>query len=192
MESTEAGSEEPCAPDRGAQHCKTAEDHKTDAHDWNCGHGKRAAGDDARAIEQSAMWLAAPIAGPSVKREGEKCAGDQWRKKSECNFAAGAGETGKPRRLAFQKIESSAMAKASRPSPSQTRSQAKAEGWRAANQAAPRAVRPRTTCPQPETAVNDAERSMVSRMKRRSPMGSASAARAGSGRVSRRKWRSRC
>ena len=38
--------------------------------------------------------------------------------------------------------------------------------------AAIRAVKPRRTCPQPGTAVKEAERSMVSRMKRRSAAGS--------------------
>ncbi len=53
-------------------------------------------------------------------------------------------------------------------SESQTLSQANCDAWRAANTAAARAVMPRRTCPQPETAVKAAERSMVSRMKRRS------------------------
>ena len=101
MESAEAGGEEPCAPGRGAKHRKTAEDHKADAHDWNCGHGKRAAGDDARAVEQEPCgWQRRSQAHP-VKREREKGTGDQWRKKSECNFAAGAGENWQPSAIGF-------------------------------------------------------------------------------------------
>ena len=62
------------------------------------------------------------------------------------------------------------MATARMPSASQTRSQANVEICWAASFAAARAVKPRKTCPQPETAVKAAVRSMVSRMKRRSAM----------------------
>ena len=59
------------------------------------------------------------------------------------------------------------MAMARRPSASQTRSHVKAENGPASD-AAPSAVTPMMMYPQPETAVNAADRSMVSRMKRRS------------------------
>jgi hypothetical protein len=44
----------------------------------------------------------------------------------------------------------------------------KSETCRAASQQANSAVTPTKTCPHPETAVNAADRSMVSRIKRRS------------------------
>ena len=71
------------------------------------------------------------------------------------------------------------MAAARRPSASQMRSQAKGESWRAAKAAAAMAVTPSRTCPQPETAVKAAERSMVSRMKRRSSTDSGAVREAG-------------
>ena len=60
-----------------------------------------------------------------------------------------------------------------------------AAGCCAANQAAASAVKPRTTCPQPGMAVKEAERSMVSRMKRRSAAGSGGRSAAGTGRAER-------
>ncbi len=49
----------------------------------------------------------------------------------------------------------------------QVNSHGRDEAWRDAMAAAPRAVMPMATPPQPGTAVKDAARSMVSRMKRR-------------------------
>ena len=90
------------------------------------------------------------------------------------------------------------MAAARMPSASQMRSQVNGEIWRAASAAAASAVEPRRTCPQPETAVKAEERSMVSRMKRRSSA-TFGATRSGVGRcpaeacsTERRKRRARC
>lgn len=57
---------------------------------------------------------------------------------------------------------------ARRPSASQTRSHAAGESCLAASDAAASAVTPIIRYPHPETAVNATDRSIVSRMKRRS------------------------
>jgi hypothetical protein len=83
---------------------------------------------------------------------------------------AGPENNGKPRRFAFQEQASNPMAAARSPSANHTRSHAKDEIWLAASHAAPAAVTPKSTCPHPETAVKAADRSMVSRMNRKSSM----------------------
>src|SRR5438270_849543 len=109
---------------------------------------------------------------------------------------AGPENNGRPRWFAFQVQVSSPIAAASRPSASQTRSHANGDVWAEAIQAAMRAVRPRRTCPQPDTAVKEAERSMVSRMKRRSSKTSRAVRDGGeeteSSPTERRKRRTRC
>ncbi len=67
-------------------------------------------------------------------------------------------------RCALVAAEEAAMATATNASTSQTVSQARGDVWRDAAQAAPMAVNPMATPPQPGTAVNSAARSMVSRM----------------------------
>jgi hypothetical protein len=84
---------------------------------------------------------------------------------------AGPENSGKPRRLAFQVQESNPTASASSPSASQICSHPKPDDWLTAIHEVQNAVTPMTMYPQPETAVNAAERSMVSRMKRRSSAG---------------------
>ncbi len=92
--------------------------------------------------------------------------------KPRATLRPGPVKTGRPRRLAFLRVERKAMTVARKASASQILSHAEEFGWRAASHAAARAVRPRMTCPQPGTAVKEAERSIVSRMKRRSSAGS--------------------
>ena len=106
----------------------------------------------------------------------------------------GPVKSGRPRRLAFQRMESKAMTAARNASASQTLSHAAEFDWCAASQAAASAVAPRMTCPQPGTAVKEAERSMVSRMKRRSAAGSGARSgvkRVGDGCAGRWEWRRR-
>ena len=86
-------------------------------------------------------------------------------------FCPGPENSGSPRRLAFACIEMMAISAARKASNSQTFNHAAALDCLAAMVAAARAVAPRITCPHPGTAVNDADRSMVSRMKRRSSAG---------------------
>jgi len=92
MESAESGGKKPCAPGRGTKNGKSPEHHEADAHDWNSGNGKRAAGDDARAIEQKPCGGQRRLQAYPEKREREKRSSDQRGKKSESDFAAGAGE----------------------------------------------------------------------------------------------------
>ena len=92
MESAETGCKKPCAPGRRTKNGKAAEDHEADAHDWNGGHGKRAAGNNSRAIEEQPRGGQCRLQAHPEKREREKRAGDQRGKKSESDFSAGAGK----------------------------------------------------------------------------------------------------
>ena len=92
VESAKAGGKKPCAPSRRTKNGKAAEHHETNSHDWNSGHGKRAAGDDARPIKQQPRgWQGRSQAYPE-EGESEKRAGDQRGEKSEGHFTAGTGE----------------------------------------------------------------------------------------------------
>ena len=101
MESSETGGKKPCAPGRRTKNCKATENHEADAHDWDGGHGERAAGDDARAIKQQPCGGQRRLQAHAEKRESEKRACDQRRKKSERNFAPRAGENGKAAAVGF-------------------------------------------------------------------------------------------
>lgn len=101
VESAEPGGKKPCSPGRGTEHSKAAENHETNAHDWNGRNGKRAAGDDARAIEQQPGGWERRLQSHPKEREGEERAGDQGRQKSESNFAAGTGKDGQAAAVRF-------------------------------------------------------------------------------------------
>ena len=106
----------------------------------------------------------------------------------------GPVKSGRPRRFAFQRMEIAVMSEARKASVSQIFSHPEEFDCCAARQAAASAVRPRMTCPQPGTAVKEAERSMVSRMKRRSAAGSGGESGTGVvgiGRSDRWGWRRR-
>ncbi len=108
---------------------------------------------------------------------------------------AGPENSGRPRRFAFHVQVSSAIAMARSPSPSHTRSHANELSCRPASVAAASAVTPIRTCPHPDTAVNAADRSIVSRMNRRSSATSGAMSPPAchvKGRAERRNRRSRC
>jgi hypothetical protein len=101
VEPAEASGKKPCAPGRGTINGKAAEHHETNSHDWNGGHGKCAAGDDARPIKQQPRgWQGRSQAYPE-ERESEKRAGDQRGEKSEGHFTAGTGEDRKATAVGF-------------------------------------------------------------------------------------------
>src|SRR5215472_3455461 len=80
---------------------------------------------------------------------------------------AGPENNGNPTRFAFHEQDNSPVRRASIPSASQTLSHANEESCLEARNEAATAETPIATCPHPETAVNDADRSIVSRMNRR-------------------------
>src|SRR2546426_3853833 len=76
--------------------------------------------------------------------------------------------SGSPAARAFQTVVTTPSPSPTAASPSHTPSQPAAPGRGPASQAAPAAVRPTSTSPQPEKLVNEAACSMVRRMNERS------------------------
>jgi hypothetical protein len=149
---------------------------EAEAHGGEERNRERAAAEDARAVaERPDSW--------------ERVSPRRWRaavrivaartlgRNVSATLRPGPLVSGSAARRAFRYIAGTAMARATTASRSQTASHALELVGRAAIAAAASAVRPMATCPQPGVAVNEEERSMVSRMKRRS-----SSARCGSGR----------
>ncbi len=89
-------------------------------------------------------------------------------RKLNANFRPGPLVSANPARCAFRRAAHKAMLAATTASTSQIDNQCRDQVGRDASKAARSAVAPIATCPHPGTAVNDDDRSMVSRMNRKS------------------------
>ena len=144
--------------------------HETHAHHRNDFHGERAARDHARSVEQQPHGGQHAEHPAAVEHHREQRAGQKRRRQADGELAARPAET----------AECSPLAPCdgwpTRQSPDATEPFDKPSGEPICEAVLPRgdersreqAVAPITTPPQPGIAVNEAERSIVSRMKRRS------------------------